>query len=111
MAVDTAYRNRGVGRMLVEWGLAKADELGLESLIEASPLGRWLYEKYDYRFMMAIAMDTEHPNASAEWRIYAKLLGPATFHVLWRPVRGDWGGPQSPWEAMFEVERASNSSR
>ena len=30
MMVDPAYQKMGAGRLLVRWGLAKADELGVE---------------------------------------------------------------------------------
>jgi hypothetical protein len=34
---------------LVEWGLGKADEEGVEAYIEASPAGKSLYEKMGYK--------------------------------------------------------------
>jgi predicted N-acetyltransferase YhbS len=30
MMVDPGYQNMGVGRLLVKWGLARADELGVD---------------------------------------------------------------------------------
>lgn len=30
MMVDPAYQNMGVGRLLVKWGLARADELSVD---------------------------------------------------------------------------------
>lgn len=89
MVVDVNYRNLGIGGMLMKWGIQRADQMGLESLIEASPAGRWLYEKYGYKFVMAVAMDTETRNPSMTWSWYASLFGRASFHVMWRPRKGD----------------------
>lgn len=35
--------------MLLKWGLEKADEEGLESYLEASPVGKSLYEKLGFK--------------------------------------------------------------
>ncbi|KAF3046629.1 hypothetical protein E8E12_011309 [Didymella heteroderae] len=43
MTVDPAYQCMGVGRLLVRWGLVKADELGVEAVVEGSERGRRLY--------------------------------------------------------------------
>ena len=109
MGVHPAFRNRGIGSMLTEWGMPTIDQMGLESLIEASPGGRWVYEKFGYRFIMAISMDTEHRHPSDSWKTYQRLFGHESFHVMWRPPHGDWSRSRSPWESM-QLHSASQLS-
>lgn len=49
LAVDPAHHRRGVGTMLVRWGVEKADELGLQGFLEGSRMGAPLYEKFGFR--------------------------------------------------------------
>jgi predicted N-acetyltransferase YhbS len=37
--VRREYQRRGIGNMLVQWGVRKADELGLLAYTEATPAG------------------------------------------------------------------------
>ena len=46
--VHPEYRRRGVGRLLMAWGINKADEMGLESYIDATEAGMPLYETCGY---------------------------------------------------------------
>lgn len=43
--------------MLIKWGLAEADRLGLPSFLESSPAGRPLYEKYGFRTIATLKVD------------------------------------------------------
>lgn len=43
--------------MLLQWGAAEADRLGLESYLEASPEGKPLYEKSGYSVIDTLTMD------------------------------------------------------
>ncbi|KAF2626942.1 hypothetical protein BU25DRAFT_491853 [Macroventuria anomochaeta] len=43
MMVDPAYQKMGAGRLLVQWGLTRADELGVDAVVEGSERGRQLY--------------------------------------------------------------------
>ncbi|KAF6818931.1 GNAT family protein [Colletotrichum sojae] len=40
------HRRRGAASLIMDWGMERADRLGLDVYIEATPLGRILYEKY-----------------------------------------------------------------
>ncbi|KAI9700956.1 MAG: hypothetical protein M1820_006601 [Bogoriella megaspora] len=48
LAVDPDYHRQGVGAALVEWGTKAADERGIEAVVEATHVGRRLYEKNDF---------------------------------------------------------------
>ncbi|KAJ4335005.1 hypothetical protein N0V95_009022 [Ascochyta clinopodiicola] len=43
LVVDPAHQGKGAGRMLVRWGLARADEMGVDAVVEGSDRGRRLY--------------------------------------------------------------------
>ena len=86
--------------MIVNWGVHKADELHLESLIEATETGRWLYEKHGYRCVTITAVDVTKKKPSDTWRALRSQLGMPIVYILWRPVDGNWkeGSPKAPWE-------------
>lgn len=42
LAIDPKHQRRGVGGKLVEWGTRKADELGVEGVVESSVFGKGL---------------------------------------------------------------------
>lgn len=48
LAVKPEYQRRGLGALLLSWGLQKADALGLESYLEASSAGKKLYETHGF---------------------------------------------------------------
>ena len=48
LATLPEYHRRGVGAMHLRWGNKQADHLGLQSYLEASPMGRPLYERMQY---------------------------------------------------------------
>lgn len=50
------YHGRGIGSMLLKWGLDRADQEGLETYLSASPSGRPLYEKRGFKVLL-----TEEP--------------------------------------------------
>ncbi|GIJ90622.1 hypothetical protein Asppvi_009583 [Aspergillus pseudoviridinutans] len=51
LGTSPAYHGRGLASRLLRWGLERADEVGLETYLSASPSGRPLYEKYRFRLV------------------------------------------------------------
>ncbi|KAJ7157560.1 hypothetical protein C8R43DRAFT_883148 [Mycena crocata] len=49
LAVDPEYGRRGAGTKLVRWGTDKADEMGLEAVVEGTPVGKPVYERSGFR--------------------------------------------------------------
>ncbi|KAJ6131105.1 hypothetical protein N7523_001565 [Penicillium sp. IBT 18751x] len=87
-----AYRKRGIGRMLMEWGLKRADEMGLEAWIEAVPPAVPYYETFGFVQMETTHLKPECPNslsaeATAEWNATAKSILPIAATVMCRPAR------------------------
>ena len=48
------HRNRGVGGMLMKWGIEMADKLRIEAWIKGSLLGKLLYEKWGFRVLFRV---------------------------------------------------------
>ena len=45
---DPKHQHRGAGSLVLEWGIRKADEKGLVSVLQASPAGESLYLKHGF---------------------------------------------------------------
>ena len=63
--------------MLVEWGVGKADEMGVEAFVEGSRFGRHLYEQYGFQVTEFVVIQHER------W----PSKRPATFFFMHRPAR------------------------
>ncbi|KAB5547359.1 acetyltransferas-like protein [Coniochaeta sp. 2T2.1] len=48
IATRTGWQRRGLGGMLVRWGLERADAEGWEAYLDATPEGRGLYERLGF---------------------------------------------------------------
>ena len=78
------YRRHGVGRMLMDWGLERADRLGLETYVDATEEGKKLYDKYGFRVVNEHDFSTHRIDKSPTWRemetpITVPLVGDATW--------------------------------
>ncbi|PWW80324.1 acyl-CoA N-acyltransferase [Tuber magnatum] len=49
LGVDPSWRRRGVGRLLVSWGMKNGAKEGVICSLESSPTGRALYEKLGFK--------------------------------------------------------------
>lgn len=61
------HQGRGAASMMLKWGAAEADRLGLVSYLEASPVGKKLYEKNGFQELETVRVD------------FSKWGGPAEF--------------------------------
>lgn len=57
LCCDPLHQKRGAGTLLVEWGCAEADSLGLRAYVEASPLGLPLYLKFGFKEIEKVQFD------------------------------------------------------
>jgi GNAT superfamily N-acetyltransferase len=55
--VHPPYRRRGIGGRLIQQGIDLADTKGYISFLEASPMGKELYERYGYTEIDSFALD------------------------------------------------------
>ncbi|EMD62189.1 hypothetical protein GGP41_002353 [Bipolaris sorokiniana] len=66
LVTDPDHHRRGAGSMLLKWGLGKADELGLPGFLEASPMGKPLYERMGFRTQETAVFDLTKYGAEGE---------------------------------------------
>jgi len=99
------YRGKGVAKTFLRWGLSKADELGLESWLEASDYGAPVYPKWGFIVygpnLVNPTMPTDYNEEQIqEWEHYKKLFLPMDTTIMWRPVGGTFvpGETVKPWE-------------
>jgi GNAT superfamily N-acetyltransferase len=97
MIVHPDYRRHGVGRMLIEWGTRKADELGVETIVVSVPFAAPVYEKTGFGRIERIDIDFDVAEPSEKWKEYqAEDL--RTF-LMWRPAGRDYqSGDRVPWD-------------
>lgn len=60
----------------MEWGVQKADQMGVDTFVEASSLGRHLYEKYGFLTFKVLTIDTTVENPSKEWQELERSIPP-----------------------------------
>ena len=61
------HHRRGAGKMLVQWGTGRADELGLKSFVEASFTGRRLYEGCGFEVREAVSLERGYGKVEYYW--------------------------------------------
>jgi GNAT superfamily N-acetyltransferase len=49
MFTDPKHQRRGVGTKLLKWGVERADEMGAEMFLEATQIGRHMYEQNGFQ--------------------------------------------------------------
>lgn len=59
LVTTPAHRRRGAASQLVEWGIKRADECGLKSVLMASEAGLGVYLKHGFKVVKEIEMDLE----------------------------------------------------
>lgn len=80
------YRRRGVGQQFMNWGMAKADELGYDLFLDSTPYGRPLYEANG---LILVEENFNLPytdNPDDAWKQVRERVGGFTFWLMWRPV-------------------------
>lgn len=87
MAVHPAHRKRGIGSLLMTIGIQQADQIDVECWLEASSMGKPLYEKFGFQSLLKLGFDNEKPDASDEWRKCAHEMTPPPVFAMWRPKR------------------------
>ncbi|KAJ5390529.1 GNAT family acetyltransferase [Penicillium cataractarum] len=83
------YRKLGIGHLLMQWGLEKADEKGLDVWIEAAPPAVPFYERHGFIQKEVTHLQPRQPDGlsekvAAEWDATAKSLLPITAVTMCR---------------------------
>lgn len=100
--VDPNHQRKGVGSLLVNWGVQKADELGIECFVEATDPGSMLYQKFGFTNLMKVLVDAENGTKERHEMIKKLAPQPVKYWAMWRPKGGMLrdGAPQTLWEAI-----------
>jgi hypothetical protein len=87
---------------MLEWGMKKADELGIEGYVEATDAGRMLYQKYGFVTLMKVLVDAENGTPERHETIQKLTPQPTQYWAMWRPKGGvaKDGTPKTIWEAI-----------
>ena len=102
MFVHPAHRRRGAGRLLMGWGVEKAQEKGFEVFVESTDLGRPLYESFGLAVTSVFQLGIYEANMSDEWRKLEREILPMHFYFMWKPAGGVYekGKTVVPWEKV-----------
>ncbi|KAI1178273.1 hypothetical protein F4777DRAFT_111075 [Nemania sp. FL0916] len=97
-----SYRRRGVAQTFLDWGMRKADEMGVEMFLDSTPIGKPLYEANGFHVVeeTVIKPEPETGDPDDEWREAERKIGPSEWWLMWRPMHGVWeeGVSVRPWE-------------
>ena len=86
--VHPAHRRRGAGSLLLNWGVQKADELDLETFIEAAQPGIPLYLSHGFKEVEEYWIDPKVEEPSEEWKQLKARIPPIPWMFMWRPKQG-----------------------
>lgn len=83
------YRKLGIGHLLMQWGLEKADEKGMDVWIEAAPPAVPFYECHGFIQKEVTHLQPQRPDGlsekiAAEWDAAARSLLPITAITMYR---------------------------
>ncbi|KAF1976795.1 acyl-CoA N-acyltransferase [Bimuria novae-zelandiae CBS 107.79] len=95
------YRRKGIGAMLVQWGIDMAKELGVEFWLDASPVGKPLYEKMGFELVERVPLVPKTEVPDEVWNTTAQKFKDVVVWTMWRPKEDRVRPDQKvrPWEA------------
>ena len=81
---DPEYRRHGIGRLLMDWGVKRADQLDLIAYVDASDMGKPLYKTYNFKEVDKHHFSAPKTNPSPIWQEMEAALIP---YEWWGMVR------------------------
>ncbi|KAJ5174799.1 uncharacterized protein N7482_000676 [Penicillium canariense] len=86
------YRQRGIGHLLMQWGLQKADEKGIDTWIEAAPPAVPFYQRHGFIQKEVTQLQPQRPDGlsekvAAEWDAAVESILPITAVTMCRLAR------------------------
>ncbi|KAI1350314.1 hypothetical protein F5Y01DRAFT_159301 [Xylaria sp. FL0043] len=83
------YRRQGVARKCLNWGMNKADEMGVEMFLDSTPVGKPVYEANDFHVVEKTVIIPQTDNPDEGWKEAEEKIGHSSWWLMWRPVRGN----------------------
>lgn len=86
--------------MLVQWGIETAKSLGVEFWLNATPVGKPLYEKFGFELVKRNPLIPKTGNPDDKWMEMEAKYGDIVFWTMWLPKEGliEEGKTVRPWE-------------
>ncbi|KAI0156511.1 acyl-CoA N-acyltransferase [Xylariaceae sp. FL1272] len=78
------YRGQGIGQKIMEWGFRQADDLGLDIFLDATPVGKPLYDRNGFVSVEENVTDIAANGFDDQWDEMAETVGPFTFWLMLR---------------------------
>lgn len=99
--VPSTLRGKGLGSQLISWGLARADEMKIITVVEAVPFSVPIYQKAGFKTADEETSTTAWKGDEQPSEKWKKMEKEWAHHILfmWRPVGGKWeDGMEAPWK-------------
>lgn len=58
IGTSTKYQKQGAAAMLLQWGIERIDDHGLPAYLEATPAGLSLYQRFGFREVDRLRLET-----------------------------------------------------
>ena len=96
------FRRRGVGKLLVDWGINEADKRNLETYIDATEAGRLFYKRNGFNEGIPREFTLQDLTATPRRKELEEKLLPFRWWPMHRPAGGKYetGKGLLPWEKM-----------
>jgi hypothetical protein len=99
---QSEYGRQGAGDLIMNWGINKAKEMGVEMWLDATIYGVPLYKKHGFMPVIEISLVPKSDDTDDEWKKLERELGPMSLTVMWRPASGPYeeGKTVLPWGSL-----------
>ena len=78
--------------MLIRWGLQKADQLGIDAIVEATAEGKPTYAANGFRYVETFWLDPTKNDPSPRWmELEKEMRTPIPLFLMVRPRGGGFG--------------------
>ena len=100
------YQGRGGARLILDWGVRKAAEMGAEMWLDAFQYGRPVYERFGFTTVVHHRLTpqptVEQPDDA--WKACEREWTDLEEWIMWRPRDGPYveGKSVRPWEGDRE---------
>ena len=87
MFTHPEHRRKGVGSLVMDWGLERADRMGLECFIEATEEGKPCYERFGFEVLDRNELHVEKKEPGEGWREAEGQLLPFMWWSMYKPAK------------------------
>ncbi|KAI0977176.1 hypothetical protein F4678DRAFT_412101, partial [Xylaria arbuscula] len=95
-----SHRRRGLAQQIMSWGIEKANQMGVEMFIDATEMGKPLYEQNGFTCVEVNKIIPKTECKDEGWKELEERVGPiTTLYLMWRPSGGPYveGKTTFPW--------------